>query len=186
MKRNIYDFDKTIYGGDATLDFFFFCLWRKPILICLLPYYLYAVVQYKLNKISKKCFKEKFYKFLTFIPQVETYVILFWDRRHHKIQNWYIERKRDTDIIISASPEFLLAPICKELNVCLIASKVDKATGRYRGENCYGEEKISRLMDIYPEIVVGEFFSDSISDLPLARIAEKSYLVQKKQIKEWT
>lgn len=31
--RNIYDFDKTIYDGDSTVDFFLFCLKREPILI---------------------------------------------------------------------------------------------------------------------------------------------------------
>ena len=27
--RNIYDFDKTIYDGDSTVDFFLFCLKRE-------------------------------------------------------------------------------------------------------------------------------------------------------------
>ena len=30
---NVYDFDKTIYKGDSTLDFYFFCLRKKPIII---------------------------------------------------------------------------------------------------------------------------------------------------------
>ena len=46
------------------------------------------------------------------------------------------------DVIISASPEILLTEICRRLGIkYLIASKVEKITGKYYGENCYGKEK---------------------------------------------
>ena len=34
---NVYDFDKTIYRGDSTKDFYFFLLRRHPVLIRYLP-----------------------------------------------------------------------------------------------------------------------------------------------------
>ena len=185
MRRNIYDFDKTIYDGDATLDFCFFCFKKKPIMLFLLPYYIYIVVQYKLKRISKKKFKEKFYIFLTYLPNVDLYIELFWRQKRYKIQEWYLKRKQNTDIIISASPYFLLLPICIELNVNLIASEVDKYSGLYHGENCYGEEKVIRLMKAFPDVEIGDFYSDSLSDLPLAKLSQNSYLVNKNKINKW-
>ena len=30
---NVYDFDDTIYAGDSTVDFFFYCLKKKPAIV---------------------------------------------------------------------------------------------------------------------------------------------------------
>ena len=88
-------------------------------------------------------------------------------------------------MIISASPEFLLKPICKKLGIkYLIASRVDPSTGMYLGENCYGEEKVRRFkkqFDTKPE----EFYSDSLSDAPMANIAEKAFLVDDDILIPW-
>ena len=45
-------------------------------------------------------------------------------------------------MIISASPEFLIAPIANQLGVRYIASKLNPETGTYDGLNCYGDEKV--------------------------------------------
>ncbi|MFR3285343.1 MAG: haloacid dehalogenase-like hydrolase [Clostridium fessum] len=55
------------------------------------------------------------------------------------------------DVIISASPEILLTEICKRLGIkYLIASKVEKITGKYYRENCYGKEKSSTFSKAVP------------------------------------
>ena len=88
--------------------------------------------------------------------------------------------------MISASPEFLLAPICRKLGIRhLLASRVDPCTGRYTGENCQGAEKINRFRSAFPHETVEEFYSDSLSDLPLAKIAQRAYLIQKGKITDW-
>ena len=38
---NVYDFDKTIYNGDSTIDFYLFCLKKKFSIILLLPLQIY-------------------------------------------------------------------------------------------------------------------------------------------------
>ena len=89
-------------------------------------------------------------------------------------------------MIISASPRFLLRHICDELNVKLICSEVDKKNGDYIGLNCFGEEKVSRFHKEYPGATIDEFYSDSKSDEPLAKLAKKAYLVRcKGEIIEW-
>ena len=58
----------------------------------------------------------------------------------------------DSDLIISASPEFLLKPICGILGIKhLIASKVSPVDGKYTGKNCHGKEKVRRFKQLYNE-----------------------------------
>ena len=50
---NVYDFDKTIYDGDSTVDFFFFSLKRNPVLWITSVGYIAAFPLYFLKIISK-------------------------------------------------------------------------------------------------------------------------------------
>ncbi|WP_343088571.1 HAD-IB family phosphatase [Roseburia faecis] len=183
---NVYDFDKTIYDGDSTIDFYFYCLKKHPKIILCLPIQLYAAVKYKLKVIDKTNFKEKFYCFLKKIPDIDMELNCFWDKNGYRIKEWYKNQKRENDVIISASPEFLLNGICKRIGVNnLIASQVDKRTGKYIGVNCYGKEKTRRFYQKYQYEIIDEFYSDSYSDEPMAKLAKKSFIVSKDIIKKW-
>ena len=61
---NSYDFDKTIYDGDASIDFYIYMLKKYKKIILLLPYQIYGMVSYKLKIKSKEYFKECFFSFL--------------------------------------------------------------------------------------------------------------------------
>ncbi len=37
MKINLYDFDNTIYEGDSSTDFFFYCLKKYPKIVKIIP-----------------------------------------------------------------------------------------------------------------------------------------------------
>jgi phosphoserine phosphatase len=122
---NVYDFDHTIYGGDSSVDFFLFALGKKPYLIFLTPFQAVGILLYLLGFISKEKMKERFFVFLRFISAREM-AVRFWEKNRRKIRRWYLRQKRDDDVIISASPEFLLEPaVCGFLGVSLIASRVD-------------------------------------------------------------
>lgn len=182
---NVYDFDGTIYAGDSTVDFFLFALKRKPSLIRFLPIQAVGFLRYGLKQIEKTELKEYFFRFLTAID-TDAMVSLFWDRNHHKIFKWYPAQQQPDDIIISASPEFLLKPICQRLGIRhLIASKVNAQSGHFSGKNCRGEEKVQRLAEEYHVIHIDKFYSDSHSDLPLARIADQAFLVKHGTITQW-
>ena len=60
---NVYDFDKTIYDGDSTLDFYFFSLRKNPMLLRFLPIQLMGFIKYMFGLAPKLVFKEKFYSF---------------------------------------------------------------------------------------------------------------------------
>lgn len=183
---NIYDFDKTVYESDSTKDFYFYCLKKYPKILLSVFGMMWAFMLYILGVRTKTQFKEKMYRFLKYIPDIDKTIDSFWNIYIKKMKTWYLERKRDDDIIISASPEFLLIPLCKRIGIeYLIASRVDKKTGKYTGENCWGKEKVTRLYEKYPDAVCDEFYSDSLSDEPLARLAKKAMIIRGTELIEW-
>ena len=179
MEINLYDFDKTIYDGDSSVDFFVFCLSKHPLIGFNIFKMIWAVLKYKLKLINKTQMKEVIFSFLKKVPNVDKEVELFWQTHKCYIKDFYQKKKHDNDIIISASPEFLLEPICKELKVKkLIGSRVNKKTGKFTGLNCHDVEKVKRLNKEYDKYKVNESYSDSMSDLPILKLAKKAYIVK--------
>ena len=121
--------------------------------------------------------KERFYRYLRHVPDVREEVERFWLTHDKNLKDWYFAQKREDDLIISASPEFLLEPLMKRLELTMIASRVAAETGIYEGLNCHGEEKVRRMRELYPEAEIDGFYSDSKSDTPLAKLARNAYLV---------
>ena len=183
---NVYDFDGTIYNGDSTRDFYFFCLKRHKSILKFLPMQGYHFIRYALKLITKTQFKEKFYTFFTGIDDIDGEVKLFWEKHENNMLTWWPDWRKDDDVLISASPEFLLEPIAKKMNFYLMASKVDKKTGKTDGENCYGEEKVRRYYEKFSGKNINFFFSDSVSDAPLAKIAKMSYLIKDDKATFWS
>ncbi len=186
---NVFDFDKTIYDGDSTADF---CLWlirRYPSVSLDFISNLGIVLRYKFGKISKTEMKEALYKCFRRVPDMDKELVLFWDKHIKNIEKWYLDIKRDDDVIISASPEFLLLECCKRLGIKhLMASRVDSKTGKYDGFNCYGAEKPKRFDEYFGESErekIESFYSDSYSDAPLAVIAKRAYLIKRHVPTEW-
>lgn len=183
---NVYDFDKTIYNGDSTIDFYLFCLKKHPSILLYIPAQIKGVILFKMGKIEKKKFKELFFSFLVKINDIERDIVLFWDEHEIKIKEWYKNKHREDDVIISASPHFLLKEICKRQKIKnLIATKVDKKTGKFESENCYGQEKVLRFSAQFGEKSIDEFYSDSFSDEPMSKMAKNSFIVKGDDIKPW-
>lgn len=176
---NVYDFDGTIYRGDSSVDFYVYCIVRYPWLICFLPYQILGILGYKIGLTNKEREKSAYFSFLKLLPDVKRTVEKFWRRKAGRIAVWYQRQKNGSDVVISASPEFLLRPVCGMLGLQnLIASEVDPFTGRFLGKNCYGAEKVRRFRKMFPEARIDLFYSDSRSDSPMAAMAEKAYIVK--------
>ena len=184
---NAYDFDETIYKGDSTRDFFFYCIRRNPALLRYLPLQGWHFLKWKGFRLyTKTQFKEQFYRFFRGIDNIDAYVADFWKGHLCNVKGWYKAQHNEDDLIISASPEFLLRPACDALGIThLIASRVDKRTGAYDGENCYGEEKVKRLNAEMPDAVIDAFYSDSLSDTPMALLTPHRYIVLDDTIIDW-
>ena len=183
---NVYDFDKTIYHGDSTAHFFIYCLKTQPSVWKWLPYQGICAIQFALKLMEKTAFKQRFYRFLTSVKDIDKTVENFWEIHKKNIKPFYFKTQKPDDVIISASPYFLLEPIINQLGISvLMASNVDKNTGKYTGINCHGKEKVRRFYEMYPNGVINQFYSDSLSDSPLAEIAQEAFLVKGFDILQW-
>lgn len=180
---NVYDFDKTIYPADSTAQFYLWCLRRYPACRRTLLWTGWAFFCMGTRLKTKTKSKEIFYRFLRHVP--EEAPLLFWQEHIHAIEPWYLAQHRPDDLIISASPEFLLTPAAQMLEFSLIASPVDPSTGLYRGENCHGPEKARRYREIYGSTPVEGFWSDSRSDAPMAALAGAAWFVRKGIAEHW-
>lgn len=184
MKKEItviaYDFDGTIYDGDSSLDFYKFCLKRKKSICKYWITQLWFFGLYILGIKTKTEMKEVFFSFLKDFDDLEKLVKEFWENHDSKIKKWYLEKEHTNDIIISASPDFLLEIPCQKLKVkdC-IASIVDSKSGKFLSENCHGKEKVRRLKEKYGNVIVAEMYTDSSVDLPMIEIAKKGFKVKK-------
>lgn len=180
---NLYDFDKTIYNGDSSVDFFLYSLAKKWSLVKYIPKDFWAIIKYKVKKISKEEMKETFFSFLKDIDDIDNHIKSFWDTHNKKIKKWYLTNDHSKDIIITASPNFLINPIGKYLKVKdVIATEVNKNTGKFFGKNCYGKEKVKRLYEKYSDINVKNAYSDSLSDMPMLKLAQNKFLVKRDKL----
>ena len=184
---NVYDFDGTIYDGDSTKDFYIYCLKRNPALLRFIPYQGIAAIEYALRIIDKTKFKEQFYCFFKGIPDINDYLEDFWKSHIYKIKNWYKKQQLPDDVVISASPDFLVRGACDRSEIkYLIASEVNSHTGAYTGRNCRGEEKVSRFRRAFGETaVIDSFYSDDDSDAAVAQISNNAYKVSGDTISDW-
>ncbi len=188
-KMNVYDFDQTIYQNDSSVDFYKYCLRCYPEIARLWPKQMAAFIKYQSgehNNTRKTEMKSVFFSFVSVIDDIDETVRTFLYFFENGIKKWYLDQQREDDLIISASPEFLLQDICGRLGIKhLIASDVDKHTGKFQRPNCHDYEKV-KLIDRYADRHQMEaFYSDSYSDSPLAILAKEAYIVEGDEIIPW-
>jgi Phosphoserine phosphatase len=175
---NVYDFDNTILRGDSTARFFAYCLRHFPRMWADVPAQAVNGLLFVLKIRKKQVFKQRMLGFLKCIPDVDAAVDAFWAKNFDRVKPFYADTHRADDVIISASPEFLIRPACERLNIkTVMGSPVDKHTGTFSGLNCHGEEKVRRFRAVFPDAQIDDFYSDSLSDSPLADCAERAYMV---------
>ena len=183
---NSYDFDQTIFYPDSSYSFVMFCLRHYPrAVLKALPATAISGFRLWRKQADTKELKEKIFSFLPWIDDVERVVEEFWQAHRGNLAPWYLQQKRSDDVIISASPEFLLRPICEELGVRLIATRMDPYPGKIQGLNCHDSEKVRRFREAFPDLVPERFYSDSEADAPMAAFARHAFRVRKGSVRPW-
>lgn len=177
---NVYDFDGTLYKGESCLHFALYCIIRKPKILIFLPDIFKFYKKHKNNQIKIEELDELFKKLLdTFSKEEQEFTNMvqsFW-KKHEKNLNWeLIKQIKENDIIISASPSFLLkaSPI-KDKNI--FCSEIDLENKKILFF-CYGENKKTFFKEKFKEKKIKKFYTDSYSDMPLMELAEETYLVK--------
>lgn len=180
---NVFDFDNTILKGDST---FLFCAWALRRKECrrLLPGELANLFAYLAGKKDFISFKSGLFAFMRVLP--DDAVERFWDKNIGRIKSFYFSIMREDDVIITASPQFLVAEAVRRLGpMRVIGTDMDRHTGEIRGLNCKREEKINRFHAVYPGAVPDAFYSDSMSDEPMARISRTAFMVKGEMVGLW-
>ena len=201
MNIIVYDFDKTIYGGETGTDFLIFYMKKKPLKVFLFGIsFVKDILLFLFKKIKLKELKGSYFKFLSdeSTDEVEKLANEFWEKRASKVYGWVpneiIENKKETDyvIVISASPLFLIDSFVKKLGFThafgtIMETEVRNGEKYYLpkvvGENCKNVEKV-KVINRWAEeegikYKIIKFYSDSIMDKPLFDIAEKKYWIKK-------
>lgn len=181
-KMNVFDFDNTIYDGESSLDFFVFCVKRKPSLARHLPGAMAMVAKYKRGIVPEKEVMEFCAKMLLcLVPhrsEIQKMTDMFWKKNRQKLKPEIMNIIHDGDVIISASPSFMFDNIRDIFeNVRIISTEIELESGKIK-ELCYGANKADMFRRIYPGVRPDNFYTDNINDMPMIQLSERAWLVE--------
>jgi hypothetical protein len=183
---NVYDCDNTILYANAGAAFYCFCAGRHPGLLRYLPCIAKELLCYAANNMRGAPVQGEYYAYLRSLPNWREEVRLFWQSKETALlKPWYLAQKQPDDIIVTSSAEFLLRPLCERLHVRLVATRVNPRKGRLEGRDCHGAEKANRLRNEFPALHIEAFYSDSLTDQPLAELAQFAWLVKGDKRTPW-
>jgi len=185
----IFDFDGTITGKDSLMAFLKFTqgylklCWGLFILSPILVLYVLKIIpNYKAKQILFSWFYrgwgiEKFNSHCRdFIPTLQHIVR---PRALQAIQEY--QAQGITIVIITASVENWVLPwantvgISQVIGTQIAVDKQNRVTGRFLSKNCYGQEKVNRFLEKYPdrENYILDAYGDSRGDKELIALADK-------------
>ncbi len=183
---NVYDFDNTIYNGETLVDMILYYIKHDPKIWRFIP------------KLLIIWFKDSFHLFTVeealgaYAGFLENYFVKitnldedvkkFWDSHENRIKPFYDEIRRDDDIIVSGTTDFLLDEIMKRMGVKnYIGSSIDRKTGKFT-RLCFLENKVKAFYEAYPGAEIENFYTDSMNDKSMMDISAHVFLVKKDKI----
>jgi phosphoserine phosphatase len=183
----IFDFDKTLINKDTLFGFYrivnsdgFVFKIKRLVLLC-------AAVCYKLKLISNNTLKEVGIKL--FLKGKSIDELTDASKRYAEklelnnlYKNIFLQTPKDRRLIISASPEIYLKQVFPKEKIIgtLLSYKNDRVYGLKA--NCYANKKLERFKQNYPDTVIEEVYSDSMSDKSLFEKAKRYYIVKNSKI----
>ena len=186
-----FDFDGTIIRGDSFISFSRYVFGDFSLTIAIiknLPY----IIGYKLGIFPNWKAKEKLFSCLfkdTPIDKFNNLCSAFFNDKGSKLLKKEalecIQAHKQLGykvLIISASPENWILPFAKACDIdIVIATKIDiedkKVTGKFKSKNCYGIEKVNRLLELFPKRSDYYLYAygDSRGDKELLSFADKGH-----------
>ena len=183
---NVFDFDNTIYRGESFVDIFIMVLKRDPSLLKNVPHMVSGVLQYKAGTLRLESAFEKyagiFEDYVSTLDDINGLVTDFWDTHMHKIKPFYETVRSEDDLVISASPEVVIAEVCRRIGIKnYIGTQFDLNTGKL-GRVCFRENKIAAFFERCPDGRIDNLYTDSMHDKPLMDISDNVYFVKGNKI----
>ncbi len=184
---NVYDFDNTIYDGESMFDLFLFYVKKKPSLIKMLPKVFGVLMRYKRGLVSIDDMINTYAPMISDMSKglvdMDKDPVEFWDSHMHNIKAFYKEIQKEDDLIITASPDFMIEEVCKRLGIKdFLTTKVNRETGKIE-MMCLKTNKVKAFFENYPDCEIDSFYTDSPeNDKPLMDIAKHAFIVKGKKI----
>jgi phosphatidylglycerophosphatase C len=186
----LFDFDGTITRKDTLLDFMMYVK-GLPLSLAVFFRLIPAAVAWKRGKLGNQAFKERFLT-LSFRGLSETMlrsrgVEYGRERIPRLLRRGALERlewhrnQGHRIVIVSASTDVWLSEWCRRQNIELICSELEfvggSCTGRLKGANCRGPEKVRRIQ---AEIDTTAYrtvyaYGDSSGDTDMLAFADKKF-----------
>jgi len=186
----LFDFDGTITKYDSLIKFIRYAQGNFKF-ICGIIILFPMLIAYKLKFIpnykAKELMISYFFKGMSkkkFIDFADEYSLKHIDLivRQKAIEkiNWH-KNKGHKVVVVSASIDLWLSAWCKKNNLELIATSIEiknnKLTGKFGSKNCYGIEKVNRIIEKYElknfELIYA--YGDSKGDKEMLNIADYKY-----------
>lgn len=184
---NVYDFDETIYDGESSIEFILAYVKQDPKIIRFFPAIAKIMLQYNRGKITFDDFSKKYAPtlaayFAENAVSLDVLVPAFWDKRMHKIKPFYKALQKEDDVILTASPSFMMRDVCDRLGVKhLIATEFNLKTGVVESA-CFRENKINCFRAVFPDAEIDDFYTDSVNDSCLFPLAKRAFMVKGNKI----
>lgn len=186
----VFDFDGTITTKDTLFDFIAF-YWGKPKMIFGLIVLSPILISFKMGLITNDKAKERLFSYFFKKESQQAFlnVCKKYSERINEILNakardkikWH-QAEGHKLIIVSASVSEWIKPWATSIGINdVVGTEIEVVdgilTGRFASRNCYGQEKVNRLYNIYPhrDTYTLYAYGDSSGDKELLSIADYSF-----------
>jgi phosphatidylglycerophosphatase C len=184
-----FDFDGTLTYPDTLMVFLKHVFTKKQLAIGLARLSL-VLTAFKFKLISNNLAKQKLFAYFfggMDLAKFNEYCATFTVKIPPVINPTALARLKwhqdqgHTCVIVSASVENWIKPWADQYNVTVASTRLEvidgKITGRFLGENCYGDEKVTRLLELFPNRETYELYAygDSGGDRALLALADHSF-----------
>ena len=179
----VFDFDNTIYRGESSIDFSFYMIKYNRKILKYVPLILGSLVGYKLCLLSRERLESIINGFFEGVldgaDDSLVFIDRFWETHARKLNKRVLALIEPEDVIISASPCFLLDGIRDRLGTKnIVGTEVDLKKKKLTWFN-YGENKVKRFRELYGDKTIDAFYTDSYNDRDLMEISKKVFIVKK-------
>ncbi|MCQ2792366.1 MAG: haloacid dehalogenase-like hydrolase [Bacilli bacterium] len=182
---NVYDFDGTMFHGDSEDSFMEYALKHLKIKFRHRFEVKFFYFLRKIKLVNAQTQRNHTYPYISYIPDIEKIVKDFWDEYEKNIFPYYHENHRDDDVVVSATPRFILKEIVKRLKIkTLICSEVDLKTGKMIGKMCYADEKETYYNKVFNKKPFDNYYFDNDHDMCLLKYAKNGYRVYDGELKK--
>lgn len=186
---NVFDFDETIYDGESSVQFMLYYIREDPTVVRYIPDLISVMARYYRGQMHAEDFMQVYAPLLRDYfarkkPDLMPLVTEFWNKREGKIKPFYRRIQRSDDVIITASPTFMMNEICRRIGVShLIATEFDIRTGEVHSA-CYREKKVDLFRAAFPGGEIDDFYTDSLNDEFMFPLAKRVFMVKGHEIKQ--